>query len=229
MNILINTFDELAMFSSHDTQAGRGTGAKKAEKWDTRAIVSLVGGRGVGKSHLIHSYTNLRRFHRTYRPTIGVEFKTKIMKLDGSDIQLKIFDFSGACITDPNFSYQFLRYGNIPAGLVLAYDTTNQTSFNDVTGWYTQLKGQARVEIPAVLVGMKADMKAQRQVDPTQARDFSEKEGIPCSIEVSAHDKLGCEFVFATITSLISRKFPNIKDKVKSISAANDMPADKFR
>ena len=215
------------MFSSHETPARRG--ARKTEKWDSRVLVSLVGARGVGKSHLIHSYTDTSKFYRRYRPTLGVGFKTKLMRLDGSDIQLKIFDFSGACITDPNFSYQFLRYGHIPAGLVLAYDITSQTSFNDVTGWYMQLKRQARTEIPALLVGMKADQQGLRQVDPTQVRDFLEQEGILCSTEVNAFDKVGCEFVFATITSLISRKYPNMKDKVKSVSTANEIPADRLK
>ena len=215
------------MFSSYETHASRS--ARKTEKWDSRVLVSLVGTRDVGKSHLIHSYTETGRFHRRYRPTLGVGFKTKIMKLDGSNIQLKIFDFSGACITDPNFSYQFLRYGNIPAGLVLAYDITSQGSFNDVTGWYMQLKSQVKTEIPAVLVGMKADLQKLRQVDPTQARDFLEKEGILCSTEVNVFDKIGCEFVFATITSIISRKHPNMKDRVKSVSCANEIPADRLR
>ncbi|KAI6655591.1 Ras-related protein Rab-43 [Oopsacas minuta] len=207
--------------------AQNSSGKKKGEKWESRVLISLVGGCGVGKSHLIHSYINKNRFRRRYIHTVGVDFKSKIMMLDGNAIQLKVFDFSGTCISDPNFCYQFIRYGNIPAGLILAYDITNHTSFLDVTSWYVQLKSRARTTIPAMLVGMKADQDS-RQVDEELVKSFSEQEDILCSTEVSAFDKVGCEFVFATITSLITRKYPNLKDKVKSVSTTNEIASDKL-
>ena len=192
-------------------------------------LISLMGACAVGKSQLIQSYISRKRFRRTYRPTLGVGFNTKVMVLDGHAILQKIFDFSGTCIKDPNFHYQFLRYGNIPAGLILVYDITNQASFQDVTGWYVQLKSRLSTEIPAVLVGMKADKEESRKVDEKQVKDFLEQEGVVCSTELSVFDKVGCEFVFATITSLISMKYPIQKDKVMSISTRDALPADKLK
>ena len=207
-----------------------GNGGKKgAEVWESRVLISLMGACAVGKSQLIQSYISRKRFCRAYKPTLGVGFNTKVMVLDGHAIQQKIFDFSGTCIMDPNFYYQFLRYGNIPAGLILVYDITNQTSFLDVTGWYIQLKSRSSTEIPAVLVGMKADKEGSRKVDGKQVQDFLEQEGILCSTEVSVFDRVGCEFVFATITSLISQKYPIQKDKVMSISTKDCLPADKLK
>ena len=182
-------------------------------------MISLIGASGVGKTHLVSTYLNKpHKFYRRYGPTMGVEFDSKVINLDGESILLKIIDFGGTCINDANFQYQFVRYGHIPAGLILAYDITNQSSFLDIMNWYDKLESQISSDIPAVLVGMKADKGKRRQVTQEEVKNFAKQKGIICITEVSANEKLGCEFVFVTLAALIARKYPDLRQTKRAVS-----------
>lgn len=51
----------------------------------------IIGDSGVGKSCLLLQFTD-KRFHEFYDVTIGVEFGTRPITIDGDKIRLQIWD-----------------------------------------------------------------------------------------------------------------------------------------
>lgn len=63
-------------------------------------------------------------------------------------------------------------------GFLLMFDLTSQQSFLNVRNWMSQLQANAYCENPdIVLIGNKADLLDQREVNERQARELAEKYG----------------------------------------------------
>eukprot|EP01105_Mastigella_eilhardi_P004672 TRINITY_DN1624_c0_g1_i1.p1 TRINITY_DN1624_c0_g1~~TRINITY_DN1624_c0_g1_i1.p1 ORF type:complete len:118 (-),score=1.74 TRINITY_DN1624_c0_g1_i1:520-873(-) len=56
--------------------------------------IMLLGNAGVGKSSLVHRFAD-NTFNGTYTATIGIDFKTRAVELDGQRIKLQIWDTAG--------------------------------------------------------------------------------------------------------------------------------------
>eukprot|EP01105_Mastigella_eilhardi_P004676 TRINITY_DN1624_c0_g1_i6.p1 TRINITY_DN1624_c0_g1~~TRINITY_DN1624_c0_g1_i6.p1 ORF type:complete len:104 (-),score=2.06 TRINITY_DN1624_c0_g1_i6:520-831(-) len=52
--------------------------------------IMLLGNAGVGKSSLVHRFAD-NTFNGTYTATIGIDFKTRAVELDGQRIKLQIW------------------------------------------------------------------------------------------------------------------------------------------
>jgi Ras-related protein Rab-11A len=58
---------------------------------------------------------------------------------------------------------------------MLAYDTTNPSTFENLGYWLQEVKRHARTSCPVVLVGTKTDLKAHRAVSEEAVRAFAEQ------------------------------------------------------
>lgn len=58
------------------------------------SAVVLIGESGVGKSNLMSRFTK-NEFNHDSRTTIGVEFSTRTIELNGSTIKAQIWDTAG--------------------------------------------------------------------------------------------------------------------------------------
>lgn len=54
----------------------------------------MIGDSGVGKSNLLSRFVD-NAFNMDSKPTIGVEFATKTMAIDGKSIKNQIWDTAG--------------------------------------------------------------------------------------------------------------------------------------
>ena len=100
--------------------------------------IVLAGEMGVGKSNI------LQRYHKgvfTRRaPTIGVEFLTKKITLDGyPPMKAQIWDTSGS------ERYRSITTGHYRAavGALLVFDLTDRDSFNQCDFWLENLREHA--------------------------------------------------------------------------------------
>ncbi|PNI69976.1 RAB27B isoform 2, partial [Pan troglodytes] len=67
-------------------------------------------------------------------------------------------------------------------GFLLMFDLTSQQSFLNVRNWMSQLQANAYCENPdIVLIGNKADLQDQREVNERQARELADKYGCKLS------------------------------------------------
>ena len=61
---------------------------------DYMAKVLIIGDSAVGKTNLLLRYVSLE-YKQSHIPTIGVDFKTKVVPVDGKKIKLQLWDTAG--------------------------------------------------------------------------------------------------------------------------------------
>ena len=64
------------------------------EAHDYLAKVVIIGDSAVGKTNLLMRFTS-QQYKQSHIPTIGVDFKTKIVQSDGKKIKLQLWDTAG--------------------------------------------------------------------------------------------------------------------------------------
>lgn len=134
----------------------------------TQQIV-IVGDGSVGKSTIVSKFIN-EPIHREYSPTIGVDFHTRILNIDGERTKFSLWDMSG----QPMYRSVITMFFSNAEGCVLVYDVTNRSSFENVSIWADSVKEHCHEkELKIVLVGTKTDVYNRRQV--------SIQEGLMCA------------------------------------------------
>lgn len=71
------------------------------------------------------------QYPKSHMPTIGVDYKSKIMKFDETSVKLQIWDTSG----QERFKTITSSYYKGAKGVILAYDTTDESSFENISKW----------------------------------------------------------------------------------------------
>eukprot|EP01119_Soliformovum_irregulare_P010013 TRINITY_DN2424_c0_g1_i7.p1 TRINITY_DN2424_c0_g1~~TRINITY_DN2424_c0_g1_i7.p1 ORF type:complete len:157 (-),score=6.39 TRINITY_DN2424_c0_g1_i7:363-833(-) len=90
----------------------------------------IIGDSGVGKSCLLLQFTD-KRFQPAHDLTIGVEFGSRMISIDGKQVKLQIWDTAG----QESFRSITRSYYRGAAGALLVYDITRRETFNHLTCW----------------------------------------------------------------------------------------------
>lgn len=69
-------------------------GKKQKEEADYTVKIVIVGNSGVGKTKILLRFCE-NQYKASYVATIGVDFKTKILKVGDTKIKLQIWDTAG--------------------------------------------------------------------------------------------------------------------------------------
>ena len=165
----------------------------------------LIGDSGVGKSNLLSRFTR-GTFDLDNKSTIGVEFATKSITLDGKVvIKAQCWDTAG----QERYRAITSAYYRGAVGALLVFDITKHDTFKNCQRWLTELRDHADANIVVMLVGNKCDLKNQRMVTTEEATEFAEKNNL-AYIETSALDATGVETAFTQLLTeiykLVSRK-----------------------
>uniref|UniRef100_A0A8D0CYA0 Ras-related protein Rab-25 n=1 Tax=Sander lucioperca TaxID=283035 RepID=A0A8D0CYA0_SANLU len=154
--------------------------------------VVLIGDSGVGKSNLLSRFTR-NEFNLESKSTIGVEFATRSIQVDGKTVKAQIWDTAGQERTTAG------RWGAL-----LVYDIAKHLTYENVERWLKELRDHADSNIVIMLVGNKSDLRHLRAVPTDEARAFAEKNGLSF-LETSALDSTNVETAFQTILTEIYR------------------------
>lgn len=113
-------------------------------------------------------------------------------------------------------------------GFLLMFDLTSQQSFLNVRNWMSQLQANAYCENPdIVLIGNKADLPDQREVNERQARDLAEKYSIPY-FETSAATGQNVEKAVETLLDLIMKRMEQCVEKTHIPDTVNGSSSGKL-
>jgi Ras-related protein Rab-8A len=96
--------------------------------------VIIIGDSGVGKTNILTRYCE-GIFKDTYVATIGVDFKVKMVDVEGRKIKLQIWDTAG----QERFKNITQTYYKGAAGIILVYAINNQDSFRNISNWLKQI------------------------------------------------------------------------------------------
>ncbi|KAH9943371.1 P-loop containing nucleoside triphosphate hydrolase protein [Epithele typhae] len=130
------------------------------------AKIVIMGNTGVGKTSLLHRYTQGKFDPKNTTSTTGAFFVTKKVSVDGTKVRLQLWDTAG----QERFRSMAPMYYRGANAALLLYDITNASSFEDVRGWLEELKKNCSPDLIIYIVGAKADLHQHRQVTSDLAR-----------------------------------------------------------
>ncbi|PPQ66026.1 hypothetical protein CVT26_010782 [Gymnopilus dilepis] len=171
----------------------------EGSNYDYLFKVVLIGDSGVGKSNLLSRFTR-NEFNLESKSTIGVEFATRSINVDGKTVKAQIWDTAG----QERYRAITSAYYRGAVGALLVYDIAKHATYVNVTRWLKELRDHADANIVIMLVGNKSDLKHLRAVPTDEAKAFATENGLSF-IETSALDASNVEAAFQTILTDIYR------------------------
>lgn len=103
-----------------------------------------------------------KKTHSFVTLTSGIDFKQKLINLDGVPIKLQIWDTAG----QERFRTLTTAYYRGAMGILLMYDVTSLESFNNLSYWLRNIQENASPDVVKILAGNKCEcLPSQRMVD----------------------------------------------------------------
>ncbi|XP_044064169.1 RAB11a, member RAS oncogene family, like [Enoplosus armatus] len=169
----------------------------REDEYDYLFKVVLIGDSGVGKSNLLSRFTR-NEFNLESKSTIGVEFATRSIQVEGKTVKAQIWDTAG----QERYRAITSAYYRGAVGALLVYDIAKHLTYENAERWLKELQDHADSNIVIMLVGNKSDLRHLRAVPTDEAKAFAEKHGLSF-LETSALDSSNVELAFQTILTAI--------------------------
>ncbi|KCV71351.1 Ras-like protein Rab-11B [Fonticula alba] len=128
------------------------------------------------------------------KATIGVEFNTRNVEVQGQIIKAQIWDTAG----QERYRAITSAYYRGAVGALLVYDLARRSSFEAAARWLRELRDHADPDIVVSLIGNKSDLRHLRAVPTEEARTFASEHGL-MFMETSALDSSNVENAFKSI------------------------------
>ncbi|VDK74000.1 unnamed protein product [Dibothriocephalus latus] len=152
-----------------------------ADRFDYLFKFLIIGNASSGKTCILRRYTE-RKFFPNTQHTIGAEFGSKIVNVDGTYVKIQIWDTAG----QERFRSMARSYYRDAVGTLLVYDVTNRQSFDAVGQWLSDARQLASPNVVVILVGNKKDLQdTDGQVTHWEANAFAQENDMQL-IETSA-------------------------------------------
>ncbi|XP_040020465.1 RAB11a, member RAS oncogene family, like [Gasterosteus aculeatus] len=169
----------------------------REDEYDYLFKVVLIGDSGVGKSNLLSRFTR-NEFNLESKSTIGVEFATRSIQVEGKTVKAQIWDTAG----QERYRAITSAYYRGAVGALLVYDIAKHLTYENAERWLKELQDHADSNIVIMLVGNKSDLRHLRAVPTDEAKALAEKHGLSF-LETSALDSSNVELAFQTILTAI--------------------------
>ncbi|KAH0933066.1 hypothetical protein HID58_010183, partial [Brassica napus] len=166
--------------------------------------IVIIGDSAVGKSNLLTRYAR-NEFNPNSKATIGVEFQTQSMVIDGKEVKAQIWDTAG----QERFRAVTSAYYRGAVGALVVYDITRSSTFENVGRWLDELNTHSDTTVAKMLIGNKCDLESIRAVSVEEGKGLAESQGLffmETSALGSTNVKTAFEMVIREIYSNISRK-----------------------
>lgn len=122
----------------------------------------MLGDSAVGKTALIQRYLD-NKFYGQYVNTLGFDFchkqyTSKTGKCSGKSYKMQIWDTAGM----ERFRTLTYTYYKKADAIILAFDTTDRPTFDNVQSWITSINQHAKKGVPVILIATKIDLESDR-------------------------------------------------------------------
>ncbi|XP_031101438.1 ras-related protein RABA5b-like [Ipomoea triloba] len=180
--------------------------------------IVVIGDSAVGKSNLLSRFAR-DEFDHNSKATIGVEFQTQVVEVDGKEVKAQVWDTAG----QERFRAVTSAYYRGAVGALIVYDITRRITFENIKRWLEELNTHCDTTVARMLVGNKCDLESIRDVSVEEGKLLAEEEGL-FFIETSALDSTNVntafEIVIREIYKNVSRKLLN-SDSYKAELSVN--------
>ncbi|KAK4414198.1 Golgin candidate 2 [Sesamum alatum] len=157
----------------------------------------LIGDSAVGKSNLLSRFGK-NEFCIESKPTIGVEFAYRNIRVGDKLVKAQIWDTAG----QERFRAITSSYYRGALGALLVYDITRKSTFESLKKWLKEVREFGSREMVVVLVGNKSDLAHHREVNIEDGRSLAQLEDLSF-METSAKENLNVEEAFLQMITRI--------------------------
>ncbi|ESP00433.1 hypothetical protein LOTGIDRAFT_225808 [Lottia gigantea] len=143
---------------------------------DKKLKIVVMGDGASGKTSLCTRYSQ-EQFNKQYGQTVGLDFYLKRIVLPGNiNVTLQVWDIGGQTLGGKMLDNYI--YGS--QGVLLVYDITNYSSFENLEDWYAAIRKVCKdVRSPHIaLVGNKIDLEHMRTVKQDKHQRFAQEHGM---------------------------------------------------
>ncbi|XP_042416377.1 ras-related protein Rab11D-like [Zingiber officinale] len=194
-------------------------GYRAEDEYDYLFKLVLIGDSGVGKSNLLSRFTR-NEFNLESKSTIGVEFATRSITVDGKVLKAQIWDTAG----QERYRAITSAYYRGAVGALLVYDVTRRATFENVSRWLKELRDHTDLNIVVMLIGNKSDLRHLVAVPTEDGKAYAESESL-YFMETSALEaknvNTAFEEVLAHIYHIVSKRAVEAGDD----AAASSIPS----
>ncbi|XP_069510971.1 ras-related protein Rab-37 isoform X5 [Ambystoma mexicanum] len=172
-----------------------------SEDQDLTCKVMLLGDTSVGKTCFVIQYKDGAFLSGTFLPTVGIDFRNKVVTVDDVKVKLQIWDTAG----QERFRSVTHAYYRDAEALLLLYDITNRTSFDNIRAWLTEISEYAQKDVVIMLLGNKCDMNHERIIRPEDGENLAKEYGVPF-METSAKTGVNVDLAFLAVAKELKQR-----------------------
>ncbi|KAG1930457.1 ras-related protein Rab-37 [Pimephales promelas] len=160
----------------------------------------LVGDSGVGKTSLLVQFDQGKFIPGSFSATVGIGFTNKVLTVDELKVKLQIWDTAG----QERFRSVTHAYYRDAQALLLLYDITSKSSFDNTRAWLTEIHEYAQDDVVIMLLGNKSDMSSGRVIRREDGEKLAREYGV-IFLETSAKTGLNVDEAFTTVAKELVR------------------------
>ena len=183
--------------------------AKK--NYDHLLKLLLIGDSGVGKTCILLRYSD-DVYNIFQTQTVGIDFRIKTIEVRGKRIKLQIWDTAG----QERFQNITANYYRGAMGIMLVYDITNKTSFDNIARWLRTIQKHAGEDVEKMILGNKCDRDSSRLISRERGEMVARENGVPF-LETSAKTNVNVEQAFVDLSEAILDKRQDILEPAGSL------------
>jgi len=162
--------------------------------------VVVLGESGVGKTSLLLRYVE-NKFTINTKSTIGSDFLSKDIEVDGKPVTLQIWDTAG----QERFQGLGTSFYRGADGVMFVFDYGRKKTFDELPNWkkafLIQIGQDHNKDFPVLILGNKMDLE-DRQVTKKEAQDWCGSQNLPF-FETSAKEGVNVEKAFQELTKMM--------------------------
>ncbi|XP_061605499.1 ras-related protein Rab-26-like isoform X8 [Phyllopteryx taeniolatus] len=137
------------------------------EFYDIAFKVMLVGDSGVGKTCLLVRFKDGAFLAGSFISTVGIDFRNKVLSIDGVKVKLQIWDTAG----QERFRSVTHAYYRDAHALLLLYDVTNKTSFDNIQEFgvpFMETSARSGLNVELAFTAVAMELKHRCAKDPCE-------------------------------------------------------------
>ncbi|CCC70130.1 hypothetical protein NCAS_0E00600 [Naumovozyma castellii] len=184
--------------------------------------IVLIGDSGVGKSNLLSRFTT-NEFNIESKSTIGVEFATRTIEVEGKKIKAQIWDTAG----QERYRAITSAYYRGAVGALIVYDISKSGTYENCNHWLKELRDNADDNVAVGLIGNKSDLAHLRAVPTAEAKNFASENELLFT-ETSALNSENVDQAFreliTAIYQMVSKHQVDLGDSGNNAAAAPKGP-----
>lgn len=186
---------------SNAGSSGGSSGGGKSINYDHVIKMLSIGDSGVGKSCLLLRFCD-DEFTPSFISTIGIDYKYRIIPIDGKRIRMNIWDTAG----QERFKTITAAYYRGAMGIMLVYDVSDERSFQNVRNWMSNVEDLAAEDVDLILVGNKMDCSPQKRVVSTErGMELAQEYGLTF-METSAKSGENVDAAFTELARMVKKR-----------------------